>query len=72
MIKTATYEEVNNARKQVQKIKSLGITAAQSWCADQVHANLRSWQKWENNDRKIHPGIWELFNIKLEKLKEGK
>lgn len=29
-----------------------------------VHANLRSWQKWEGGERGMHVGFWELFLIK--------
>ena len=29
-----------------------------------VHANLRSWQKWEAGERAMHPAFWELFLIK--------
>lgn len=29
-----------------------------------VHSSLRAWQQWEAGDRKMHPGLWELFLIK--------
>nr|WP_081462162.1 transcriptional regulator [Alicycliphilus denitrificans] len=36
----------------------------QSEAASIVHSALRSWQQWEAGDRKMHPGLWELFRIK--------
>lgn len=29
-----------------------------------IHCGLRAWQKWEAGDRKMHPAMWELFQIK--------
>jgi hypothetical protein len=29
-----------------------------------VQTNTRNWQHWEAGDRKMHPGLWELFLIK--------
>ncbi|MCD6706592.1 MAG: hypothetical protein LT080_09100 [Thiobacillus sp.] len=29
-----------------------------------VHASLRTWQQWEAGDRKMHPGLFELFTLK--------
>jgi len=29
-----------------------------------VHASLRTWQQWEAGDRKMHPGLFELFKLK--------
>lgn len=30
-----------------------------------VHTACRTWQQWEAGDRKMHPGLWELFQIKV-------
>lgn len=43
--------------------EAAGLT--QSAAAALVHANLRSWQKWEAGERAMHPAFWELFLIKL-------
>jgi DNA-binding transcriptional regulator YiaG len=32
-----------------------------------VHSGLRTWQQWEAGDRRMHPGLWELFQIKSKK-----
>lgn len=51
-----TKEEIRVARE------AAGITQAQAGAL--VHANLRSWQKWEAGERAMHPAFWELFQIK--------
>ena len=30
-----------------------------------IYASLRAWQQWEAGERRMHPALWELFNIKL-------
>jgi len=42
--------------------EAAGITQTQAGAL--VHASLRNWQQWEAGDRRMHPGLWELFNIK--------
>lgn len=61
--------EVRAAREAVQVRWGLGITAAQTWCAEQVHTTARAWQQWETeaespSHRRMHPAFWELFRIK--------
>lgn len=41
---------------------SAGLTQAQAGAL--LHANLRSWQKWERGERAMHPAFWELFRLK--------
>ena len=31
-----------------------------------VYASLRAWQTWESGDRRMHPAIWELWEIKAK------
>lgn len=54
-------EDVFSARKNA------GLTQAQA--ADLIHSGRRAWQEWESGNRRMHPGLWELFNIKLDKSK---
>lgn len=67
--------EVVKARETVQQRLKIGITEAQELCANAVHCNLRSWQKWEteaevsDSSRRMHPAFWELFNIKQGRIK---
>ncbi len=42
--------------------EAAGIT--QSAAGALVCCQLRTWQQWEAGDRKMHPGLWELFKIK--------
>lgn len=39
-----------------------GLT--QTEAGEVVHASLRTWQQWEAGDRKMHPGLFELFKLK--------
>jgi len=54
-----TPEEVRAARK------ALGIT--QTAAARVIYCTLRGWQGWEAGERRMHPALWELFNIKTKK-----
>lgn len=56
--------DVKAARENIQAANGIGITAAQDWCAEQVHTTRRVWQQWETGDRGMHPAFWELFRIK--------
>ncbi|EBW2268526.1 XRE family transcriptional regulator [Salmonella enterica] len=33
-----------------------------------VYSACRTWQQWEQGKRKMHPAIWELFQIKASQL----
>lgn len=52
--------EIRTARE------AAGLTQAQA--AALVHASSRNWQQWEQaegrNVRRMHPGLWELFQLK--------
>jgi DNA (cytosine-5)-methyltransferase 1 len=43
---------------------SAGIT--QAGAGLRVHVGLRTWQKWELGERKMHPAFWELFKLKVD------
>jgi len=43
--------------------KHAGLT--QTAAARTVHVGLRTWQDWESGSRRMHPGLWELFRIKV-------
>lgn len=51
-----TPAEVRSAREAA----GLSQTAA----AALIHCTLRGWQEWEAGNRRMHPGLWELFRIK--------
>lgn len=52
-----------------QQIKEARLDAGltQQQCADLVHVNIRSWQKWESGERPMNLAAWELFNLKVRK-----
>lgn len=47
--------------------EAAGLT--QTEAARLVHSTLRAWQAWETAEgesaRRMHPGLWELFRLKL-------
>ena len=43
--------------------KQCGLTQTQA--AALVHSSERTWQQWEHADRRMHPGLWELFQRKI-------
>lgn len=32
-----------------------------------VHSTEAAWRSWESGLRKMHPGLWELFQIKTQR-----
>jgi len=40
----------------------------QSEAALAVRGTMRAWQEWEAGNRRMHPGLWELFQIKANRL----
>lgn len=44
--------------------KAAGLT--QTEAARLIHSTLRAWQEWEAGNRQMHPGLWELFRIKVQ------
>ena len=42
--------------------EAAGLTQTQA--AALLHCGLRAWQKWESGERRMHPAMWELFQIK--------
>ena len=42
-----------------------GLTQKQA--AELIYSALRTWQQWEAGDRRMHPGLWELFTAKVKK-----
>lgn len=43
--------------------ESAGMTQTQA--AQLIYSTMRAWQEWEAGNRRMHPGLWELFRIKL-------
>ncbi len=51
-----TKEQVRSARE------AAGLTQPQA--AEVVRGSMRAWQEWESGNRRMHPGLFELFQIK--------
>ncbi|MDX9742068.1 MAG: XRE family transcriptional regulator [Gammaproteobacteria bacterium] len=45
-----------------------GLT--QSQAAALIHSTLRTWQDWEADKARMHPGLWEFFKLKTTKATE--
>lgn len=50
-------DEIRAARK------AAGLSQREA--AALIHATLRAWEAWEQGERPMHPGLWELFRIKV-------
>lgn len=55
-----TPEQIAAARENA------GLT--QTEAAVKVRGTLRAWQDWEGGQRRMHPGLWELFRIKTGQI----
>lgn len=43
--------------------EAAGLT--QTAAAALIHGTMRAWQEYEAGNRRMHPGLWELFRLKL-------
>ena len=37
----------------------------QTEAARLIHSTLRTWQDWEAGKARMHPGLWELFILRI-------
>ena len=44
--------------------EAAGLT--QTAASTLVHSTLRRWQEWEEGKHRMHPGLWELFQLKTK------
>ena len=58
---------MSNDTPQPAEIKAAREAAglSQTSAAELVHSGLRTWQQWEAGDRRMHPGLWELFRLTM-------
>lgn len=55
----------NPAPEEIRaKRETLGLS--QTAAANVIYSTCRSWQQWEAGDRRMHPAMWELFNLKTK------
>ena len=52
-----------------EKVRAARETAglSQTGAAALIYCTLRGWQEWEAGNRRMHPGLFELFKIKTSK-----
>lgn len=51
-------EEIRAARE--------AANLTQTEAAVLIHSTLRTWQDWEAGIARMHPALWELFQLKLK------
>lgn len=49
-------------------VKRVSARLTQTEAALLIHSTKRTWQDWEAGISGMHPGLWELFNIKVKGL----
>lgn len=53
--------------EQLKRLRTrAGLT--QTEAARLIYSKLRTWQAWEGEEARMHPGLAELFRIKLQKM----
>lgn len=60
---TNTGKKHPSPEEILTKRKEAGLT--QTEAGTLVYSACRTWQQWEEGNRRMHPGLWELFNIKV-------
>jgi DNA-binding transcriptional regulator YiaG len=50
-----------------EQIRAARVAASltQTEAALLIHGTMRSWQEYEAGNRRMHPGLWELFRMKI-------
>ncbi len=55
-----TPAEIREAREKAD--------LTQTQAAERINSTLRTWQDWEAGERRMHPGLYELFLIKTGQI----
>ena len=73
-----TRSRNQNGKMKMMKIKNpepdqiraarLSAELTQESASRLVYSSLNAWSQWERGERKMHPAIWELFQIKTQQL----
>lgn len=50
--------------------EAAGLTQEQA--GELIHGSRRAWQDYEAGNRKMHPGLWELFRLKAQACDTGR
>lgn len=53
----------------VEARRAAGLTQTQA--AALIYCSLRGWQDWESGERRMHPAMWELWQLKVAELPEA-
>ena len=61
---TGPKEPLSSPTPEKIRAKRVEAGLTQTAAATLIHSTCRSWQQWEAGDRRMHPAMWELFEIK--------
>ncbi len=64
--KTRTAASNPTPAQIVAAREKAGLT--QTAAAEVIRGSLRAWQDYEGGQRRMHPGLWELFRIKTGQI----
>lgn len=68
--RTASSDRNPSAEEIRAMREAAGLTQTQA--GELIHSNLRTWQDWEAGVARMHPGLWELFEIKTRRKRHAK
>jgi hypothetical protein len=56
-----------NSNPTPEMVRAARVAAAltQTEAASLIHGTMRAWQEYEAGNRRMHPGLWELFRMKI-------
>lgn len=60
--------KIKNPEPDQIRAARLSAELTQESAAKLVYSSLNAWSQWERGERKMHPAIWELFQIKTQQL----
>lgn len=76
MAKSKIETKIESPTPEQVKAARLEAGLSQTGAAALIYCHWQAWVKWEHYDktdkaqsRRMHPGLWELFQIKAAKLK---
>ena len=55
-----------------QQVREEAVGIAQQEAGELIHGSRRAWQDYESGARKMHPGLWELFQAKAQACRAGR
>ena len=67
----AVQKYLSPTKKEIKALRETVPELLQHHAAALVRSNLSTYGKWETGTVAMHPGLWELFQIKIAQLHAG-